>query len=113
VAAKGKTVGTLAADIDKVHAMRGLLAEVTDAYDSQVATDRARYLADLEYVRTLRESVKDFENTMLRDYWRTPRPLRAPITDVLRAASISRAWLYQLRDRVARSGELGPDSLDT
>lgn len=112
MAAKTKPAGTMAADIDRIHAMRGLLAEVTDAYDSQVAADRARYLADLEYVRTLREQAERFEATMLRDYWRTPRPVRAAVGDVLRAANISRAWLYQLRDRVAKAGELGPDQLD-
>jgi len=111
VTAKTQTVSTLAVDIDKIHAMAGLLAEVRDAYTAQVAEDRGRYLADLEYVRTLRESVKDFENAMLRDYWRAPRPLRAPVADVLRAGDISRAWLYQIRARVERSGELGPDTL--
>lgn len=109
--AKTQPVSTLAVDIDKIHSMAGLLAEVRDAYDSQVAHDQARYLADLEYVRTLREAVKDFENAMLRDYWRAPRPLRADVKKVLRAGDISRAWLYQIRAKVERSGELGPDTL--
>lgn len=109
--AKTKPASSLAVDIDKIHAMAGLLAEVQDAYSAQVAEDKGRYLADLEYVRRLRESVKAFEAEMLRDYWRTPRPLRAEVSEVIRAANISRAWIYQLRDRVARSGELGPDTI--
>ncbi|MCW2901575.1 MAG: hypothetical protein JWO67_3840 [Streptosporangiaceae bacterium] len=98
-------------DIAKIQQMAGLLAEVQDAYTRQIAEDKARYLADLEYVRRVREQVKAFEDEMLRDYWRTPAPLRATPAEVTAAGDISRAWLYQIRGKVERAGELGPDTI--